>query len=80
MCRDMEMGELKCAGQSEDQRDVLLLEFCRELFQRYAPRMYVCRWPGGYAAGERSVIVYVKFEEVEERVVDNGDCAIEFWE
>ena len=35
-------------------------------------------WFGGDAAGERGVIVDVEFEEVEERVVDEVDGAVDF--
>ena len=35
---------------------------------------------GGDAAGEGGVIVDVEFEEVEEGVCDEGDCAVQFCE
>jgi hypothetical protein len=31
------------------------------------------------SAGEGGVVVDVEFEEVEERVCYEGDCAVEFW-
>jgi hypothetical protein len=63
----VEVAELQCAGESEDQGHVFLPEFGGEGLV-VVGWVDVCWWARGYAAGERRVVVDVEFEEVEEGV------------
>ena len=59
----MEVRELQCACEGEDEGNEFLLEGGSG-----GGRVDVCWWAGGDSAGERGVVVDVEFEEVEERV------------
>ena len=73
MCADVQMGELKGPGDGEDQRDVFwFVGFC------VGGRGYDWRWTGGNTTRERGFVVDVEFEEVEERICDEWNGAIEF--
>lgn len=72
----MEVGELECTSQSEDQGDVFLAEFGVDGRVCWAG-MYVSWRSGGNAAGEWRVVVDVEFEEVEEGVGYEGYRAVE---
>jgi hypothetical protein len=65
------MRTLQCSCQCKDERDVFLWE-----------RSVACVVDGGRtggdAAGEGRVVVDVEFEEVEEGVCYEGDCAVQF--
>ena len=69
--RDVEVRALQRAGQREDERDVVVL--------RAGGAGYGGQRVRRDAAGERGVVVDVEFEEVEERVGDGGDGAVDVW-
>jgi hypothetical protein len=80
---DVQVAELQCAGQRDDHRCVdvaqAALAICvlrctlLELIFQRAGREGL----GRYAAGQRRIIVDVELQQVEERVVDKVDRAVD---
>ena len=76
------MGELQCAGQGNDQRDVvgaqaaLALDGCIFLGSFVGQRR-VGHGTGGNATGHGGVVVNVKLEEVEHGIRDEVDGAVD---
>lgn len=68
---DVHVAQLQRPREGEDERYVLLL---RHLL---ADDLDVGLWARREAAGQRRVVVDVELEEVEERVVDKGDGAVD---
>lgn len=68
----MEMGELEGAGERENKRDVFgLVRGCMRGDD-------VRWWARGNTARERSIVVDIELEEMEERIGYEGDGAVEF--
>lgn len=72
VCADMDVAQLQRAGEGKNKRDV----FARGGF--LADDFDFCGWPRRNAAGQRRIGVDVEFEEMEEGVVNHGDCAVDF--
>lgn len=80
---NVQVAELKCTRQRDDHRRVDIAQaalsvcFFRstllELIFQCAGRERLRR----YAAGQRCIVVDVEFQQVEERVVDEVDCAVD---
>jgi hypothetical protein len=80
MRADMQMAQLQRAREGKNQRHKLLSFFELELCCCFGIQRVQgdgIWWAGGQAAGQRSVVVDVKLEEVEEGVVDGVDGAVE---
>ena len=82
--RDMQVAQLQCSAQRNHHGCVYFAQaalsvrliFCAPL----VILLHDARWKGlsGNAAGKRGIVVDVEFEEVEERVVDEVDGAVDF--
>jgi len=82
-CSHVQVAKLQRARQRDDHRRVDITQtalsvcFLRgsllELIFQCAGRERLCR----YAAGQGCVVVHVEFQQVEERVVNEVDCAVD---
>ena len=82
-CSDVQVAELECARQRDDHRRVDIAQTALSVcFFRGAllELIFQCTRRerlGRYAAGQGCVVVDVEFQQVEERVVDEVDRAVD---
>lgn len=81
---DMQMAQLQRPRQRNNQRRIHITQTplsLRQILRALFKLIFQHRWRErlrGYSAGQRRIVVDVEFEEVEKRVVDEVDGAVDF--